>query len=157
MMIANAEVPLTFEFGPFRLDLGERLLLRNGEIVPLGPKLLETLAILVEHSGHIIEKDELMKRLWPDSFVDESSLSQNIFQLRKALRDGRSDRRYIETIPKRGYRFVCCVREVAPGYVDSSTLHVNRETLFTNGDWPRLAVKSLAVLPFKPLEKERTD
>src|SRR6266496_2468908 len=93
------ETHLTFEFGPFHLDLAERLLVRNGKAVPLAPKVFETLAILVENSGHTLEKDELMKRLWPDRFVEESSLSQNIFQLRRALDEGKSGRQYIETIP----------------------------------------------------------
>src|SRR5215813_10799809 len=93
------------EFGPFRLDLSEGLLLCQGKAVPLAPKVFETLVILIEHSGHIIEKDELFKRLWPDTFVEENNLAQNIFQLRKALKDMDAAGRFIETIPKRGYRF----------------------------------------------------
>src|ERR1043166_8648860 len=100
----NADAHVSFEFGPFRLDLSERLLVQDGKDVPLAPKLFETLIILVENRGHIIDKDDLMRRLWPDTFVEESSLAQNIFQLRKVLKDGESDRRYIETIAKRGYR-----------------------------------------------------
>src|SRR5215831_17109238 len=94
-----------FEFGPFRLDLSERILLRNGKAVPLAPKVFETLVILVENSGHILDKDELLKELWPDTFVEENNLAQNIFQLRKALENGSSGNQFIETIPKRGYRF----------------------------------------------------
>src|SRR6266487_198635 len=108
----NAEAQLSLEFGPFRLNLSERLLARNGKTVRLAPKLFETLVILVENSGRILEKDDLMKRLWPDSFVEESSLAQNIFQLRKAQKEGRSGFRYIETVPKRGYRFSADVREI---------------------------------------------
>src|SRR5262245_14242598 len=100
-----------YEFGPFRLNATERLLHRGDEIVPLTPKVLDTLLILVENSGHIVEKNELMEQLWPDSFVEESSLTQNISLLRKALADGGIDSNYIETIPKRGYRFVAQVTE----------------------------------------------
>ena len=103
MMVVNAEAHRSFEFGPFHLDLSERLLLRNGKAVPLAPKVFDTLAILVENSGHILEKDELMTKLWPDTFVEESGLSQNIFQLRKVLAEDTPDLQYIETIPKRGY------------------------------------------------------
>jgi TolB-like protein/Flp pilus assembly protein TadD len=158
MMIANAEAHLSFEFGPFRLDLCERLLLRNGRAVPLAPKLFDTLAILVENSGHTLEKDELIKKLWPDSFVEESSLSQNIFQLRKALEEGTSSRQYIETIPKRGYRFAVAVREIRNGDPDISSPYLMSEQPFSKGDETDLAMRSLAVLPFKPLaEEEKTD
>ena len=102
----------SFEFGPFRLDLVERILVRDGKAVPLAPKVFETLVILVEHRGHIVEKDELLKRLWPDTFVEESNLAQNIFQLRKALGRVAGASRFIETIPKRGYRFTSDVRPV---------------------------------------------
>lgn len=100
-----------YEFGPYCLDATERLLMRAGRSVPLPPKVFETLLVLVENSGRIMEKDELLHTLWPDSFVEESSLSQNIFQLRKALGEGASSPQYIETIPRRGYRFVSSVRE----------------------------------------------
>jgi Tol biopolymer transport system component/DNA-binding winged helix-turn-helix (wHTH) protein len=107
----SLETKRLYEFGPFRLDAQERLLLRNGEIVPLTPKAFDTLLALVENSGHLIEKDELMQRLWPDSFVEEGSLAQNVSLLRKTL--GESDsQRFIETVPRRGYRFVASVKEV---------------------------------------------
>src|SRR6185436_17780934 len=101
-----------FEFGPFCLNVTERLLQREGEVVPLTPKLIDTLVILVEHQGHVVAKDELMQTLWPDSFVEESSLTQNISLLRKALTHNGNGVQYIETIPKRGYRFVAAVREL---------------------------------------------
>jgi TolB-like protein/Tfp pilus assembly protein PilF len=158
MMVGNPEAHHSLEFGPFRLDLSERLLLRDGKAVPLAPKLFETLAILVENSGHTLEKDELMKRLWPDSFVEESSLSQNIFQLRKALEEGGSGLKYIETIPKRGYRFAAMVRAVRNGSVGTSTPYRTSESALINGDETALCFKSLAVLPFMPLgEEEKTD
>src|ERR1044072_5922860 len=101
-----------YEFGPFRLNATERLLQRDAEVVPLTPKLVDTLVVLVEHRGHVLSKDELMESLWPDSFVEESSLTQNISLLRKALNDNGNSGQYIETIPKRGYRFVADVREL---------------------------------------------
>jgi len=100
-----------YEFGDFRIDAQEHLLYRAGEVVPLSPKVFDTLLVLVENAGHVLEKSELMQRLWPESFVEESSLAQNIFLLRKALGEGASERQYIETVPKRGYRFVAQVRE----------------------------------------------
>jgi DNA-binding winged helix-turn-helix (wHTH) protein len=77
-----------YEFGPFRLDGAERLLLRNGEVVPLTPKAFDVLLALVEQSGHLLEKEELLKTVWPDSFVEESNLADNVSRLRKALGDG---------------------------------------------------------------------
>src|SRR6476620_8498915 len=100
-----------YEFGPFRLNATERLLQRGGEIVALTPKVFDTLLVLIENSGHIVEKTQLMEQLWPDSFVEESSLTQNISLLRKALSEGDNESNYIETIPKRGYRFVAQVNE----------------------------------------------
>jgi len=90
-----------YEFGAFRLDPQRRVLLRGKEPVGLTPKALETLLVLVENRDRVVSKDELMKMLWPDSFVEESNLSQNIFVLRKALGDSAHDRRYILTVPVR--------------------------------------------------------
>jgi DNA-binding winged helix-turn-helix (wHTH) protein/TolB-like protein/Flp pilus assembly protein TadD len=100
-----------YDFGPFRVNVTERLLQRDGEIVSLTPKVFDTLLVLVENNGHVVEKNELMQQLWPDSFVEESSLTQNVSLLRRALSEGAPDVNYIETIPKRGYRFVAEVRE----------------------------------------------
>ncbi len=152
----NAETQLSFEFGPFRLDLSERLLLRNGKAVPLAPKVFETLLILVENSGHTLEKEELMKRLWPDSFVEESSLAQNIFQLRRALEEGTSGRQYIETVPKRGYRFSADVREIELGDDNASSPYPTNGRFLIKEDETSLDIKSLAVLPFKPLGKDKS-
>jgi TolB-like protein len=135
-----------------------RLLLRNGKAVPLAPKVFETLVILVESSGHTLEKDELMKRLWPDTFVEESSLAQNIFQLRKALKEGRSGRRYIETVPKRGYRFSADVRKIMQSDDEAASSYPTNGRFLIKEDETGLAVKSLVVLPFKPLgENESVD
>jgi TolB-like protein/DNA-binding winged helix-turn-helix (wHTH) protein/Flp pilus assembly protein TadD len=101
-----------YEFGPFRLDIAERLLLRNGEEVLLTPKVFDLLLVLVENSGHILEKDELMKAIWLDTVVEETNLTRNISTLRKALGESPDTHQYIETIPWRGYRFVVGVKEV---------------------------------------------
>jgi len=98
-----------YEFGPFRLEPAERRLSHNGETVVVTPKAFDTLVLLVRNSGHLLEKDELIRTLWPDSFVEEGNLSNNIFVLRKALAE---HSQYIETIPKRGYRFVGPVRQL---------------------------------------------
>jgi eukaryotic-like serine/threonine-protein kinase len=103
--------PLTvYEFGPFCLDPAERSLTRDGIPVSLTPKAFETLLVLVERSGHLVEKDELMCQVWPDAFVEEVGLARNVSSLRKALGEGPTEIRYIETVPKRGYRFVAPVR-----------------------------------------------
>src|SRR5213592_4566627 len=95
-----------YEFGPFRIDTRNRQLLRENEVVPLKAKAVDTLLLLIESRGDVVEKDDLMQRLWPDSFVEEANLTQNIYTLRKALGGD-----YIQTIPRRGYRFVAEVRE----------------------------------------------
>ena len=100
-----------YEFGPFRLDLAQRILLCDGRHVPLTLKAYETLFVLVENSGRILEKEELLNQVWPDAFVEEATLAKNISTLRKALVEGDGTREYIETIPKRGYRFVAEVKE----------------------------------------------
>ncbi|MEO8259109.1 MAG: winged helix-turn-helix domain-containing protein [Acidobacteriota bacterium] len=99
-----------FEFGAFRLDAAERLLLRDGEPVPLEPKVLETLLVLIRNDGRLVGKDELMQAVWPDSFVEESNLTRNISVLRRALNPNDGGSQCIETVPKYGYRFVGDVR-----------------------------------------------
>src|SRR5271156_5425842 len=101
-----------YEFGPFRVDPRECLLLRDGEALALTPKAFETLVVLIQNAGHLMAKDELMKTLWPDSYVEEVNLSQNISILRKALGDTAQGSRYIVTVPGRGYRFTEKVRFV---------------------------------------------
>src|SRR5215831_20158439 len=103
---------LLCEFGPFRLDSAERLLLRDGSPVSLTPKAFETLVALIERRGRLVEKEELLEILWPDSFVEEHNLANNISTLRKALGEVKNTVQYIETVPKRGYRFVAAVTEI---------------------------------------------
>jgi DNA-binding winged helix-turn-helix (wHTH) protein/tetratricopeptide (TPR) repeat protein len=101
------------EFGPFQIDSEQRLLLRDRRPVPLSPKAFDLLLALTEHGGQVVLKDDLMKMLWPDTFVEESNLGQHVFQLRKALGERPQDHSYIITVPGRGYRFVPQVRAVA--------------------------------------------
>jgi TolB-like protein/DNA-binding winged helix-turn-helix (wHTH) protein/Flp pilus assembly protein TadD len=110
-----------FEFDSYRLDAAERLLLRDGMPVPLEPKVFETLLVLIRHGGRLVTKDQLMKEVWPDTFVEESNLVRHISILRKALSRGDEERSYIETIPKLGYRFV--------GYVCAPTVEQTKVIL----------------------------
>ena len=101
-----------YRFGDFTLDTGQRVLMREGKPVALTPKVFDTLLILVENSGRIVEKDELMSRLWPDTFVEEANVTFNIQQLRKSLSDDARNPRYIGTVSRRGYRFIADVEAV---------------------------------------------
>jgi DNA-binding winged helix-turn-helix (wHTH) protein/esterase/lipase len=104
---------MVFRFGPFHLDVAERRLLREGELVPLRAKVFDTLCILVENQGRLVRKSELMERLWPDSIVEENNLDHNISKLRRALGNGSNGDKLIETVPRQGYRFVAEVQQVA--------------------------------------------
>jgi len=106
------EQKTTYEFGPFHLDPAKHLLLRDGQPIPLTPKAFETLRMLVENSQQVVGKDEMMQAIWPDTSVEEGSLTRNIYLLRKTLGESPNDHRYIVTVPGRGYRFVASVREV---------------------------------------------
>src|SRR6476660_3322275 len=94
------------EFGEFLFDSHEGVLLRNNKPVPLTPKTLSLLRILIQNRGHVVEKQELMGSIWGDSFVEDGNLTFTIRLLRKALNDDRGAPRYIATVPKRGYRFI---------------------------------------------------
>src|SRR5262245_7858665 len=140
-----------YDFGPFRLDAEERLLMRDGRITPLPPKVFDTLLVLVENSGRVVSKDELMQSLWPNTFVEESNLTQNISQLRRALGDGAAEAQYIETIPKRGYRFVASVQATP---INGAS---NEETFAVNGHAPVAAEAGLQLVDreqTRPLDAE---
>src|SRR5919108_4918221 len=96
-------------FDGFRVDASERLLFKGDREVPLTPKVFDTLLALIENSSHVLTKKELMQKVWPDSFVEENNLAQNISLLRKALGESKEGEHYIQTVPKRGYRFVADV------------------------------------------------
>ena len=102
-----------YEFGDFRMDPAEQLLLHYGLPVTLTPKVFETLLILVQSEGRLIEKDDFIQQLWPEVFVEEVTLAQNISQLRKAIGDGKNEPSIIQTVHKRGYRFTPAVRRIA--------------------------------------------
>jgi DNA-binding winged helix-turn-helix (wHTH) protein len=119
-----------FEFGPFRLDPTRRLLFRQDQVVPLTPKVLHTLLVLVENSGRVVSKDELMKAVWPDTFVEEGNLTQNISTLRKVLGENPGEHTYIETVPKQGYRFI----GTTPGQIEIESAPPPRQR--TDRHWP---------------------
>jgi TolB-like protein/Flp pilus assembly protein TadD len=149
-----------YRFGEFTLDADQRVLLRQGKPVLLAPKVLETLLTLVQDGGRIIEKEELMKRLWPDTFVEESNLTYCIVQLRKTLGDEARHPRYIETIPKRGYRFIVDVEEVLSdmGTVSNELPRRVKTHVVESQDAanpPSERVASIAVLPFLDLSPDR--
>jgi DNA-binding winged helix-turn-helix (wHTH) protein len=102
---ANQKIKQLYEFGPFRVDPEKELVLRGDETVQLTPKTFQVLLVLMRHSKEIVTKDDLMKMVWPDTFVEEANLSRNIFLLRKALGETPQDHQYILTVPGRGYRF----------------------------------------------------
>jgi Tol biopolymer transport system component/DNA-binding winged helix-turn-helix (wHTH) protein len=108
----SKETKLFYEFDLFRLDVTERVLMCEGEMVPLTQKAFEVLLVLVERRGRIVGKEELMEKVWPDTFVEESNLAQNIYTLRKVLGQTPAGDGYIVTVPRRGYRFAAAVREL---------------------------------------------
>lgn len=110
----NLKTGELYEFGPFLLDPAKRILLRNNRLVPLQLKAFQILLILVRNSEQVVLKDDLMKEVWPDSFVEESNLAQNIYVLRKTLNPASDNPQYIVTIPGRGYSFTSKVRVLTP-------------------------------------------
>ena len=109
-MVMSRQAKKLYKFGPFSVDAAERLLLRDGQVVPLTPKAFDLLLVLVENRGHLLEKDALMQELWPETFVEEANLTNNVSMLRKVLSvDG--EQKYIETVRRRGYRFVGEIEE----------------------------------------------
>jgi TolB-like protein/DNA-binding winged helix-turn-helix (wHTH) protein len=118
-MVANN----LYEFGSYRLDPAERRLLRDGEPVALTPKSFDLLVLLVQNSDHLLKKEELLERLWPGQFVEEANLSFNISSLRKVLGQGEDGRSFIETVPKKGFRFVAHVKERPRDEVGAAVEH----------------------------------
>ncbi|MBA3633782.1 MAG: transcriptional regulator [Acidobacteria bacterium] len=99
----NGKQTIIYRFGRFEINAGEGLLLLDGEIVPLTPKIFEMLLLLVKNNGRMLSKDEIMESVWADSFVEETNLTSNISRLRKILH--KNGEQFIETYPKRSYRF----------------------------------------------------
>ncbi len=126
-----SEIQGRYEFGPFRLDPTEHTLLRGDQVVALTPKAFETLAVLVQKSGHLVRKDELIERVWHDTVVEESNLNVIIHTLRKALGDDPRESKYIETVAKCGFRFVADVRKAEEHEQTASTTGlIQRPCLF---------------------------
>jgi DNA-binding winged helix-turn-helix (wHTH) protein len=128
-----------YKFGSFLLEERERRLISEGSQISLTPKAFDTLLLLVQHAGHILGKREMMEQMWPETFVEEATLAQNIFTLRRALGDDAANIKYIETIPRKGYRFVCKV-EICDKDERGPVVAA------TNGELP-----VIAVLPFSAL------
>ncbi len=118
------EIRRVYEFGPFRLDPQERTLRRDGEPIPMTIKAFDTLLALIEGAGRVVEKNELMEQVWAGSFVEENNLAQQISAIRKALGETDGSTKYIETVPKRGYRFLATAREVEG---DTAGLIINEQ------------------------------
>jgi DNA-binding winged helix-turn-helix (wHTH) protein/TolB-like protein len=160
----------TYAFGPFVLDTDERRLLRDGEAVPLTLKAYDLLQVLVENQGHLLQKEELLRRVWPDAAVEENNLTVTVSALRKAFGEGPADRQYIETVPRRGYRFVADLR--VPDQPAAPARRPSRKRTFAlaalalalaaagalGGLWTRAPggapVRSMAVLPFRSLTSD---
>jgi DNA-binding winged helix-turn-helix (wHTH) protein/TolB-like protein/Tfp pilus assembly protein PilF len=159
--------PASYEFGPFVLDIIQHALLKEGKPVPLTPKTYDTLLVLVQNSGRMLPKDELMKALWPHSFVEESNLTQQVSMIRRALGESPSDPRYVVTVPGRGYRFIAEVRIWAG---EKATLHSydspeaavtgaidhRNGTTGVNVNWERIAQASAPPPALQQSENRRT-
>jgi Tol biopolymer transport system component/DNA-binding winged helix-turn-helix (wHTH) protein len=123
--IKSSQIRHIYEFSNFRLDAAERVLIRDGEPVALTDKAFDTLVALVEDAGHLLSRNQLMEKIWPEQFVEENNLTQNISMIRRALGEGEGTQKYIETVPRRGYRFVAPVRK-AQGETVRVIVHEHR-------------------------------
>lgn len=147
-METNGKIHRRLAFGPFQMDVTDRTLFRGKKPVQIAPKLFDTLRFLIENNGRVVEKEQMIDVLWQDVFVEESSLSQNIFQLRKILGKSPTGANYIETISKRGYLFVAEVQEI---FENNGGANGIAQTV------PRSNISSLAVLPFTSLNRTAED
>src|SRR5262245_9958346 len=147
-MTAVSEAKRVYEFDTFRLDPAERLLLRAGLRVQLPPKAFDALMLLIENSGRVVSKEEFFAKVWPDSLVEQGSLTVVISMIRKSLGEGQQGRKYVETVSKRGYRFLAQVRETLKGSHEGllRTAQDVREMDMTK---QAANLRSIAVLPFK--------
>src|SRR5439155_11976921 len=137
--IMSARQPTSYEFGPFRLDVADRVLFRAGQSVTVTPKALELLLVLIQNRGRLLTKEALISRVWPDTFIEENNLAVHVSILRKALGGNNDETEYIKTSPKRGYSFVAEVREEA------------------ESERAVAKVRAIAVLPFKVISSEAGD
>src|SRR6185295_673547 len=111
-----------YRFGEFAVDCDQKVLFRLGKPLSLTPKVFDTLVMLIEDNGRVVPKQELLTRLWPDTFVEEANLTSNIQQLRKSLGDNARAPQYIETVPKRGYRFIAPILTDDSGPAETSEI-----------------------------------
>ena len=162
-------MPSSYQFTPYRLNTVTKSLYRNDILVPLPPKVFDVLALLVEHRGEVVSKEQFFQNVWPDSIVEESNLTQSVFVLRKTLAEGNGDHTYIETVPKRGYRFVAEVSEAQEAVPATKRRHVlwlagggiaaaavaGTSFLSKSGGSGRQPV-AVAVLPFENLSGDTT-
>jgi DNA-binding winged helix-turn-helix (wHTH) protein/TolB-like protein/Tfp pilus assembly protein PilF len=172
-----------YEFGKFRLNIVERSIESAGHPLSLAPKALDVLIVLIENRGRIVDKDDLMRKVWPDTFVEDSNLAFNVSVLRKLFGESRTSPHFIETVPKRGYRFIAEVRAAASEKAEPLPVAEPRIEMVAGGSWFRpswrwaLAVLvvattliaawrlnvpggspgSLAVLPFRALDAGSAD
>jgi DNA-binding winged helix-turn-helix (wHTH) protein len=144
--------PRSYEFGRFHVDVVERTLLYDGREIPLTQKAFDLLLTLVERGGQIASKDELLSKVWPNQFVDEGNLTQNIYTLRKILGETEGGRQYIETVPRRGYRFkpAVAVRRRGASAQEPSSLTTWADDGMNAG--PREAIYNFTAGSFEPPE-----
>jgi DNA-binding winged helix-turn-helix (wHTH) protein len=133
-----------YEFGSFRLDPAEHTLLHDGKVVSLTPKVFDTLLILIENNGHLVEKDQLLEQIWADTIVEEANLAKNISILRKVLSEDGLKEPFIETVPKRGYRFVAPVKEIKSG--NSNPTEKTPKSKSLNNSKPKIVVIAVIFL-----------
>lgn len=148
--LMNYSSKVRFEFGPFRIDTQRHLVFRGNELVQLSPKPFQTLLVLVQNRHRVVKKEELIRTIWPDSYVEESNLAQNVSVLRKALGEQKNEHAYIMTVPGTGYRFVAPVTEfgLAERHIDD---FIQRKSENVHSR------PSIAVLPFEPLVEDGGD
>src|SRR5689334_9919819 len=147
-----------YSFGPFQLDLDEQILSRDGHAMALKPKMFEVLAVLVENSGRVMCKEELLEKVWADRFVEEGNLAVSIFEIRKALGSDNSGQHYVETVPRRGYRFAATVVQITN--VDEHQVREFNSTareVTTSRITNRGTKDTIAVLPFKSIGKSNNE
>ncbi|MGI8734482.1 MAG: winged helix-turn-helix domain-containing protein [Pyrinomonadaceae bacterium] len=146
-----------YVFGPFRLETKERLLMRDGQVLTLTPKAFETLLLLIENSGHVLTKEEMMSRLWPDTFVEEANLTNNISILRKALGATDNGHPYIQTVPRVGYRFMASVTRNSGGHEARSVPVESGVEIEGNGRGDRYQFETPATAQEDPSRPEHND
>lgn len=143
-----------YEFKGFRLDGAQRRLLHHGRPVQLKPKIFDLLLFLVEKRGQLVEKDELMREIWPNTIVEENNITVSISILRKVLGEDRVGRQFVETVPRRGYRFVAEVREISLGPRATEAAAISTETAVAESSLGEAPIDSLAVLPIHNVSRD---